>query len=211
MNRLETKRIVFARIPDLNASHSGHDMEGEKNTGWGPTGSRLLNQALSFKLLAGGTLLLLAVAILPSVFTKKAPSTDTPATAGASPANRLQSHSESADSVSPWRAATAQTVPKPPTLLRPSPTERSQAPVAVLPPPPEVQGKPTPNVAEDVPTLSVWPNPVHPVSQQSEVGAEKSPANSNPPTAIRPPEYQADVRADPRPIEAGTAPNGVAP
>jgi hypothetical protein len=186
-------------------------MEIEEKSGWGPTGSRLLNQALSFKLLAGGTILLLAMAILPSALNKKAPSTDTSATAGVSSANRLQPSAGSAEGVSPWRAATAQTSPKPPTLLRPSPTERTPAPVAVLPPPPEVQGKPTQNVAENVPTLSVWPNPVHPVSQQTEVGAEKSPANSNPPTAIRPPEYQADVRADPRPIEAGTAPNGVAP
>jgi hypothetical protein len=211
MNRLETKRIVFARIPDLNASHSGHGSETEQSTGWGPSGRRLLDQALSFKLLAGGTLLLLLAAVIPCVLSNKSQPADTPAAAGDSSANGLQSPSGSAGGVSPWKGPTIQTAQKPPTFVRPLPAERTVAPVAVNSPPPEVQVPPAPKGMKDEPEVSVWPNPVHPVSQQAGVGAEESPASANQPMTIRPSVYQADARANPRPTEAGTAPNGVVP
>jgi hypothetical protein len=207
MNRLEKKRIVFARIPDLNASHSGRDVEGEKNEGWGPLGSRLINQSLSFKLLAGGTILLLGVAILPNLFPKKAATTNPPATAKVTPPTQIHPSGGSGEGVSPWRATTASVASKPPTLLRASPAERTPAPVAVLPPPPEDQNKPIPSAADDAPKMSVWPNAVQPVSDQAPMVPEESRAGLNPPIGNRQPEYQADQRAVSRPIEAGTTPN----
>jgi hypothetical protein len=161
----------------------------------------------------------LLAAVIPYALTNKTKPTDTPATAGDSSASRPQSPTGSAGGVAPWKAPPIQTAQKPPTFVRPLPAERTAAPVAVNSPPPEVIVPPAAKGMKDEAEVSVWPNPVHPVSQQTEVGAEQSRAISNQPMTIqppapmtnRPPEYQADVRADPRPVEAGTTSNGGAP
>ena len=62
--------LILARIPDL---HKGSD--SEPVAGGPASRGRLLSQALSFKLLAGGTLALLVVAIVPFSFAKKEPLT----------------------------------------------------------------------------------------------------------------------------------------
>ena len=82
MDRQETELIVLARIPDLGSvgrsRHRGRSLASR---------GRVIGQALSFKLLAIATLLLVAMALVPLTVHKSSQSADPPPTAagGAAP------------------------------------------------------------------------------------------------------------------------------
>ena len=71
MDQQETKPMVLARIPDLNAA-------GHKRPGGGspPSNGRVIGQAFSFKLLAVAVVLLVGMAIVPFTWNRSSQSPD---------------------------------------------------------------------------------------------------------------------------------------
>jgi hypothetical protein len=172
MHICQTNRIPLARIPDLNAT-AADEYDGQNSDHKPASAGRLIDQALSIKLLAAITLLLLGAAIIPLYSGKKNVAADSPsATAAPVTAWRPQSSSVSVDAAtrpaqSPDGMPTQSPTTKPATLVTAMP-ERSAAPVAV-PSPPEAQSQPPVVRSEELPRMSVWPNPDQSSVQQTDV------------------------------------------
>ena len=158
MDRQETELIVLARIPDLG------DVGGSRHRGRSlASRGRVIGQALSFKLLAIVTVLLIAMALVPLTLRKSGQSADSPPTA--------------AGSTTPFAQAPA-----------PAPTPISPPPMPAAVPQPKVASAPPPPAAAEIPRMSQWPNPAHPTSPPAAGNVEPR-AGVNQAMAIRPPEY----------------------
>jgi hypothetical protein len=175
MDQQATTPIVLARIPDLRAV-GPETVDGGRLLSTG----RLINQALSFKLLTGAVLLLIAMAVVPFLVKRSGAPADSPVVAD--PLATWQSTS----SVAP--TGPAPTVLSVGTTVVSSPASDSVVPIPGELPPPVVAGsRPAPASAE-TPLMSTWPNPAHPTSV-SETSPDNSPARVNQAMAIRPTEY----------------------
>jgi hypothetical protein len=143
--------IVLARIPDLNAAGADGAADGETGGALSASAGRLIKQALSFKLLVGTALFLLAVAVF--AVGKKAPPTDPAATWPSDPAP-VAADASPTDTV----PSTPVVASRPPAMI-PATTEPARAP-AIIPPPSIVKDTPQPSPAVDQPRMSSWPNPL---------------------------------------------------
>jgi hypothetical protein len=193
MDNRETTAKVLARIPDLHGAGVGKESAIHRRGG-GPSASmgRILGQALSFKLLAGVALGLMAAAILPLLFATKSRTADSPSTNDLLPSQANTSDTGHNASVAPPKA----------TLVRAMP-EKASAPGALGPPPPAI-GNASPSFPKDEATMSNWPNPAYGSPAKVGDGHRPPEPRANRPMTVRPPDYQADSRnADP---PAGPAP-----
>jgi hypothetical protein len=147
MNYQATRPVVLARIPDLNAL-TADDMS-MRDEGISPPKRpwRLFNQNMSFQLLCGVGVLLLAVAIMPGIFGRKASSGD---------------NFSLADGQQPQAAApqwggqqVAAEQPKPATYI-PAVEKPQPAPVAI-PAAEETPQRQTPAAVAETPLMSQWP------------------------------------------------------
>lgn len=176
MDQQATTPIVLARIPDLRAV-GPETVDGERLLSTG----RLINQALSFKLLAGAVLLLMVMAVVPFLVKKAGTSADPPVVADPATTWQLASSPMPTSSAPPSAASVSMAAVSPP-------ASDSVVPIPGELPQPAVAGrKPTP-ASTEAPLMSTWPNPAHPTSV-SETTPENSPARVNQAMAIRPTEY----------------------
>ena len=159
MQRQETKAIVLARIPNLAGPWESSDRVSLSG------GRRLLNQSISFKLLAGGALLLILLAIAPWTIGRQGSTTDPQATADAGRPATSVKEAAACDSL----AAEA------PAL----------APIGASRPAMSLTGNQQPTVAASEERMTPWSPP----SSQSERRVEELPAGANRAMAIRLPEY----------------------
>jgi hypothetical protein len=203
MNYDDAMPVVLARVPDLSGSgRSRRRREEPKSNG------RMLNQAISFKLLGIAASLLLVVAIVPFAFNGNPQADEAPAT----PAAPMPVWQPQASLVSTETgvAAPAPALPEPALTPLAAPAAAIPPPSPTFPiPPPAVQAYPVasvPPAISETPTMSQWPNPA-PASNQVQPGDPVQPGNSaqvsplptvdgqvlpagaNPTTAIRPFEY----------------------
>jgi hypothetical protein len=178
MDARETQRTVLARIPDLNANDPDDGAKANSGRGLPTSVGRLINQAASFKLLAGIAALLLVGAVfighIPS--TDPAPTADTATawrteptsvaasgrqnsggTTAATP-QRFESILASANAPRGEKAVAPKTVMNKPATLIPATPQRSQAPAMV--PPLEVARDRQPGRPTETPLMSEWPNPM---------------------------------------------------
>jgi hypothetical protein len=174
MDQPRMKPMVLARFPTMNLAR-GEDVHG----GTPPSRGRILDQSLSFKLLAAAVLLLVAVATVPLALSRNASSTTPSAMAEPSPAWQISQPRALVD------AAPVCVAPVPASL--PAPT--SLSPLPGVRPKPQVAGVPLATPSADAPLMSAWPNPAYPTSPQDEVGVEEPRAGANQAMAIRPTEY----------------------
>lgn len=173
MDRREERPVVLARIPNLNSSRANETIEGPP-----ASSGRILGQAFSFRILAGVTVLLVAVAIVPLTFKRDAPTTEAaPAwNPGALADTGAAWPAPVAETGSAWPASVAET------SASPSPTERVSSERSVA-------GVISASATIDEPLMSTWPNPSQPTSPQAEAGAEESRADVNQSMALRPSEH----------------------
>ena len=153
------KLAVLARIPALNIG-THEDSRGELPTSKG----RLINQALSFKLLAGATFLFAVAAILP--FTLSRGSQSRPSSDSSRPS----------DALAEWQ-------PSPSAQL---PSTSTPALATAVAPPTEVACESASPASTGAPLMSPWPNPAHPTLSPTEARFEQPPAGVNQAMAIRP-------------------------
>jgi hypothetical protein len=152
MDSHERDVIIVARIPDL-ASHGGrHDgRNSHPGGGWRWSSGRWLSQVLSFRLLAGLTLCLLAAAVLPYVFGHSSAPAESPALHDSQAGWRSDSSNDFGNAKAAGRMA-----PKEATVVRAAP--ESPPPHRIAQREPSVRnGSASP--ADDVPNYSQWPNP----------------------------------------------------
>ena len=192
---------VLARIPDLNAAGADGTADEDADRGLPASTGRLIRQALSFRLLVGTALFLLAAAVIPFALGKKAPSVDPSAATDAASAWHSASGSASADASPAEKIPAMAAAPVRPVALIPATPQRSRPP-AIVPLPPDTKGAPQPSRAADQPLMSRWPNPAHAPSRPAMRGTEPSRAVANKPIAAHPSEYEADRRAGRRPEES---------
>ena len=170
MDQQKTKFVVLARIPAVGRTENEH-----ADVGLPLSYGRLMSQSLSFKVLAGVALLLMIVATIPFALSRSGPAVDPSATADP----LLEWHpgplASSADAAPAWIAPVAETSTPIPVGPPATPDE---------PPRPEAEVEPTMTASADVPLMSPWPNPAHPI----EAAVEESYPGANQAMAIRPSE-----------------------
>lgn len=164
MDRREMKLTVLARIPNLNSSKASGPPE-EPPTSRG----RIISQVLSFKVLAGVVLVLVAVAIVPA-FKPATPTPESTATAEAWHPGELAA---SADAAPAWPAPVAES----PASSSPMPNILEKPNVASVTPV---------SASIDEPLMSPWPNPSQATNPRNEGGAEEPRAGVNQSMALRP-------------------------
>jgi hypothetical protein len=170
---------VLARIPDVRSS-------GRERADDAPLNSRgrILGQAVSFRLLAAATVILLIAAIVPYNRGTKGPTTEPPTVA---------------DATAEWRAAptpTPSAVVQPPAKVVPVAQITAQSGGSITAPTtpgvlPQPDIKPTAPRAfpADAPLMTEWSPPSQPTSDTLSTGNPTTPARLTP--------YQADIRAGP--------------
>ena len=165
-----TKLTLLARIPDLSIAQEKPSKSLPLSKG------RILNQAISFKLLAVAVVLLVVVALLPKVL-KRGGSADTSVATESAPA---------------WGGSAAATssgaVAEVPAGL---PAQASSSPIAGVASRSDVASAIPTSTSVDEPLMSTWPNPNYPISS-SEAGGGESQSGANQPMALRPSEYIRD-------------------
>jgi hypothetical protein len=196
MDHHRTRAKVLARIPDLGTpGTAGKTSIHGEDAGSLVSMGRLLSQRMSFKLLAGTAVALMAAAIVPFLLTSKKTAVDS------SPANDL----------TPWQANASGTDRNSPisqpkaTLVRAMP-EKSQGPGAPALQPPATRGVP-PSPHDDMPVMSSWPNPAFAGAPHVGNGEAEPTPGANRPMSVPPPEYQADSRNGERSTRLGPAPS----
>jgi hypothetical protein len=195
MDSPRTKWTVLARIPDLNAAGAEGTVDDDSDGGLPTSAGRLVKQALSFRLLIGTALFLLAAAVIPFALGKKAPPGDPSPASDSATVWHSPSSSASANTSPISRLPTAGTAPQRPVALIPATSERSRPPAMI--PPPDAKAASQPHRTPDGPLMSRWPNPAQAHSQPA--GAEGPQASANQPITVRPSEYEADRRAGGQP------------
>jgi hypothetical protein len=176
MDRQMRTPIVLARIPDLRAV-GPEAVDGERVLSRG----RMINQALSFKLLAGAVVLLMVMAVVPYITKKSDSSADPPAVS---------------DPLTTWQSASTAlpTGPGPTPAVSVSavvafpPASESVVPIAGEQLQPAATGSRPASASTEARPKSPWPNPAHPTSA-SEASPENASAQVNQAMAIRPTEY----------------------
>jgi hypothetical protein len=183
MEDQNSRARVLARIPDLSAAASASGKGGGlRGAVVSASMGRILSQSLSFKILAGVTVALLAAAIIPYSFNLQKTATNPP------PAN---------DQL-PWQAETSGAGTNPPapppkaTLVRAMP-EKASAPGALALPPPVTHDAP-PSQANDASAMSKWPNPAYGGPRRADSETADAAPRANRPQAVPTPQYQADSR-----------------
>lgn len=158
MNPMKSHLPILASIPDINSN--ADESQAEEETGWLPTSAgRLIQQAMSFKLLVGTALFLLVVAVVPLI-TGRTPAvaTDPATVADQSPRWHGGSTTASADATTP-----KETVPKPAVAVKPATvvpaTPESARPPAVVSSPPPTKAPQQPARVAERPLMSTWPKP----------------------------------------------------
>lgn len=176
MDRLGIR--IVASFPDVNVAGARTRKDDAVEVGQPSSLGRLVSQAVAFKLLAGLTLVLLAIAAAPVFFGRGSKPAGPPSAWCPTPA----ASPKSAPTVAASRPATI--VPA---------TPRPSQPPATVPPTAE-----TATAQKLVPPLasSRWPDPAHAVASDNRARGEFPKAASNQPMTVRPTEYEADVRSD---------------
>jgi len=178
MDHSGTNLTILARIPDLSISP-----EKKASKSSLISKGRILNQAISFKLLAVAVLLLIVVALAPKVF-KRGDSSDTSVATESAPAwggSGVTASSETA-TVGPASVAKASATMPAQASSRLT-TNNIALPGAVASAMPS-------SASVDEPLMSAWPNPNHPISSES--GGMEPQSGANQPMALRPSEYIRD-------------------
>ena len=186
MDRKLSDCLVLARIPDLKSFESDNADDAQPIASRPASiGSRIMNQSLSFKLLAGLAMILIVASVLPNFFGGSATVDDAPAVVDA------------ADS---WQAAAPESqheaapsgAPRPMTVVSATP-EPGAAP-DMIPTKCEDEAQQQPEIADESPMMSSWPNPAHACPPKSDA-ERQPPAVAARPMAVRATEYQADARS----------------
>jgi hypothetical protein len=186
----EAKVVVLARIPNLGQQTPNSDEDDDAFLS--ESGGRLIRQALSFKLLAGLTLCLLVVAVVPFPWFGQPSSATEPSVAD--------------DSVGSWQsdlpatrsdATTQLDTPRQATLVRAAP-ELSPGHDSLARPQAERPQRASPPPA-DGPLMSKWPNPLATARTQNSPATDRAPSSVAPPATVWPVDYQADARGGQRP------------
>jgi len=190
MDQQETKLAVLARFPDLSEDNT--PTGSGKSIGGGMLAStgRLINQVVSFKLLAGIMMFLLVGAVLPFSIGRNRPATDDLSSKDSQATCPAESASELADAAPAQSAPIVQPAVRRPVVLVPVTAEPSSAP-AIVPSQFEVEGAAKRGPAAESPLMSSWLNPASADARQSGAEERQPGTNAGLPTAIRPPEYRA--------------------
>ena len=149
MNLEKNHWTVLARIPDIN-SNTEESLANDES-GWLPTSAgRLIQQAMSFKLLVGTALFLLVVAIVPLLTSRTPPGATDPAkVAEQSPTWH------GGPTPAPAEAVPAAVAAKPATMV-PATSEPIRPP-AVVTSEPKTKAPPKPARVAERPLMSTWP------------------------------------------------------
>ena len=143
---------VLARFPDIGEHTKPQPRAGGEAQGWsllGPSG-RWIGQAMSIKLLAGITLVLLVGAILPLCLNQKSP-TAGPLAGGDALSSRQPGQAESPTANGPAQTRAVATTGAYPPVVRVSATSDQLPPPAILPSTVAAQRQPSPpTVAESL-------------------------------------------------------------
>jgi hypothetical protein len=202
MEQRENKIPVLARFPDLDENLHNVGVDQPKGLALLASSSRMIGQAMSFKLLAGLTLFLPIAAVLPFCMSKGSAPLTTPRAAESVAA--AKSKSAKKDAAPATNESVAAVASRPP--VRVAAAKEPTAPPVALPP--SLEAKPEPKAAPvaetPVATSSPWPGAASPAGQPNG-GAYPSQVGPTPPMTVRPPEYQADARAGRGPDQ--TTPN----
>jgi hypothetical protein len=220
MNQQRTEIAVLARFPDLSTDRQPQPRANENNS-WNLLGSsgRWIGQAMSIKLLAGMTLLLLVGAVLPLCLSQKSKTADVSTADSAlstwqpklpeSPAEATSARTEAPGVMVARRPAVVVSPTSdqfPPPAKLPSevaaPSQPSATPSvaeSIMSPRPSVEARreppPTGTTVVDLPNSSPWPSPTGPDIQSGRAGTEASASNANRGgTATRSTEYEANAR-----------------
>jgi hypothetical protein len=176
--RQEMKWIVLARIPNLGGTGEGASFgESPKSTG------RILDQVISFKLLAALTVGLIAVALIPMAVHKNTSTSEAVAVHDVSARQAPTAASAAAPLVYTPSATPVQTV---------TPGLATAPPIAVpmpcnSPASDSVPNRPSSANGVDTAMMSVWPNPEHAMSAS---GQDAAGVKVNQAMSIRSEEYQ---------------------
>jgi hypothetical protein len=171
MDRHQTHPTVLARIPHIKASSRERTRERLPSSS-----GRLIGQALSFRVLAGVTLLLFAVAILPHSLGFIGRRPDSSAVVQVVPEKMPDAIAPSANAVAERSPAAA--------------NAQTSVPVPASPPPISVARRPEQIIAEssppptEAPSMSEWPNPAHPITLPKP-SVDQPQTGATPTTAIR--------------------------
>lgn len=174
MDSYDKMPMVLARIPKIGTSGNGRTRQ-ELPLSRG----RVIDQALSAKVLGGVALALVIVAIVPWMFRGNS---KPPTSAAAAPAWQPDPPAASAEAAPVWVAPVAATPVSPLAPASPSPMPEVS--------PQEKVASALPPVPAAAALMSPWPNPAHPTSAP-DVGDEPR-AGANQTMALRPPEYMRD-------------------
>ena len=196
MDRMKTNWTVLARIPDMDTFGKGTRTEEEGGTSSSTLGGRILNRSLSFNLLAGLALFLIAASVFPFFSGRNEAGSDS--ASAVDPLSQWQTGASAAPDEARVARAPA---PRPMTLVSATP-EQASAP-EIIPLEGEEKNEPSPTV--DTPRMSSWPNPAQ-SSAPRDAGPETPRVGVNRPMAVRPTEYQADARSGKTPQGPGVGP-----
>jgi len=173
-----TKLTLLARIPDLSISPEEKPCKSKLFSR-----GRILNQAISFKLLAVAVVLLIVVALIPKVL-KRGDSADRSVATESAPAWGGSGATTSSESPAAAPASVADASGAKPVQGNVRPATRPALATGVASAIPA--SRPV-----DEPLMSAWPNPNYPISPEN--GGVEPQAGANQPMALRPSEYLRDT------------------